>query len=71
MLPNIKRQKVRKEFFDEEGEKFSPLKMVGTNIWPGICYLLNLLNGFQNLARNENQLIVRLKHFQLKGRKTC
>jgi len=25
--------------------------MVGTNIWPGICYLLDLLNGFQNPAR--------------------
>jgi len=25
--------------------------MVGTNIWPGLCYLLNLLNSFQNPAR--------------------
>jgi len=28
--------------------KFSSLKIVGTNILPGICYLLN---GFQNPAR--------------------
>jgi len=31
--------------------KFSSLKIVGRNIWPGICYLQNLLNGFQNPAR--------------------
>ena len=41
------RQKEGKEFFDEkEGVKFSSLKTVGTSIWPGICYLLNLPNGF-------------------------
>jgi len=25
---------------------FSSLKTVGTSVWPGICYLLNLPNGF-------------------------
>jgi len=46
VLPNIKRQKEDKEFFDEKR-----VKVIGTNIWPGIRYLLNLLNGFQNPAR--------------------
>jgi len=32
-------------------QKFSSLKIAGTNIWPGIRHLLNLLNGFQNPAR--------------------
>jgi len=48
VLPNIKRQKEGKEIFDEEGVQFSSLNIVGTNIWPGICYMLN---GFQNPAR--------------------
>jgi len=43
-----KRQKEGKVFFMK---KFSSLKIVGTNIWPEICYLLNLLNAFQNSAR--------------------
>jgi len=46
VLPNIKRQKEGKEFFDEEGAQLSSLKTVGTSIWPEICYLLNLPNGF-------------------------
>jgi len=29
-------------------QKCSSLRIVGINIWPGICYLLN---GFQNPAR--------------------
>jgi len=51
MLPNMKRQKEGKEFFDEEVLKVFISKIFGTNIWPGICYLLNLLNVFQNPAR--------------------
>ena len=51
MLPNIKGRKAGKEFFDEEGVQVSSLKIVGTNTWPGICYLPNLLNGFPNPAR--------------------
>ena len=51
VFPNIKCQKEGEEFFDEECVKFFISKMVGTNIWPGICYLLNLLNVFQNPAR--------------------
>jgi len=47
VLPNIKRQKEGKDCFDEEeGVKFSSLKTVGTSIWPGIGYLLNMPNGF-------------------------
>jgi len=46
VLPHIKRQKEGKEFFDEEGVQSSYLKTAGTSIWPGICYLLNLPNGF-------------------------
>jgi len=44
----MKRQNEGKEFFIK---KFLSLKIVGTNIWPEICYLLNLLNAFQNPAR--------------------
>jgi len=33
-------------FFDEEGAKFSSGKTVGTGFWSGICYLLNLPNGW-------------------------
>jgi len=51
VLPNIKGRKAGKEFFDEEGVQVSSLKIVGTNTWPGICYLPNLLNGFPNPAR--------------------
>jgi len=51
VLPNINRQKEGKEFLMKKVQKFPSLKIVGTNIWPGICYLLNLLNGFHNLAR--------------------
>ena len=32
-------------------KKFSSLKIVETNIWPRICYLLNLPNGFKNPAK--------------------
>jgi len=32
-------------FFDE-GVKFSSWKSVGTGFWSGICYQLNLLNGW-------------------------
>jgi len=32
--------------FDEEGVKFSSRKSVGTGFWSGICYLLNLPNGW-------------------------
>jgi len=51
VFPKIKRHKEGKYFFDEEGVNIFISKMVGTNIWPGICYLLNLLNVFQNPAR--------------------
>jgi len=49
VLPN---KKVN-NFVMKKVQKFSSLKIVGTNIWPGICYLLNLQNGFQNLTKNE------------------
>ena len=48
VFPNIKHQKEVKEFFDKEGVKVFISEMVGTNIWPGICYQLNV---FQNPAR--------------------
>jgi len=45
------RKKEGNEFIDEEGVKVFITSIVGTNIWPGICYLLNLPNIFQNPAR--------------------
>ena len=44
------RKKV-KGFLMKKVQKFSSLKIIGTNIWPGICHLLNLPNGFLNLAK--------------------
>jgi len=46
VLPNLKCHKEDKVFFDEEGAKVSSRKTVETYFWPGICYLLNLQNGF-------------------------
>jgi len=48
-------------------QKFSSLKDVGTNIWPGICYLLN---GWGKILL-EYQPAARLKNFQLTVRKIC
>jgi len=36
--------------FHEEGVKFSSLKTLRIGFWSGICYLLNLPNGWQNPA---------------------
>jgi len=38
--------------------KFSSLKTVGTSIWPGICYLLNLSNGFWNPAKKWDNCMI-------------
>jgi len=60
VLPNIiiKRLKEGKSFFDEEGVKVFITKNGWNKYWPRICYLLNLLNGFQNPTKNE--IIARL-----------
>ena len=50
-VAQFKDHKEDKEFFDEEGVTFSSRKTVATYFCSGICYLLNLPNGFKNPAR--------------------
>jgi len=53
VLPISNRHQEDKAHFDEQGENLQRLspKTVHTIFSSGICYLLNLLNGFQNPAR--------------------
>jgi len=46
VVPNEQCHKEDKYIFDEEGVKFSSWKSVGAGFWAGICYLLNLRNGW-------------------------
>jgi len=68
VLPNLKRLEEDKLFYDEEVVRVSSPKIVET-FFPGICYQLNLPNGFQYSARN--QLTTGLKISQLTVRKSC
>ena len=49
VLPNLKRFKEDKLFYDKD-VRFSSPKTIDTFLL-GICYQLNLPNGFQNSAR--------------------
>jgi len=64
----------RQSIFDEQGEKVKRLllpKTVHVIFLSGICYLLNLLKGFQNPVKKQLVLVARLKNFYLTVRKTC
>jgi len=50
VLPNLKRLEEDKLFYNEEVVRFSSPKLL-KHFLPGICYRLNLPNGFQNSAR--------------------
>jgi len=50
LKPSGKLKKEDKYNFDEEGVKFSSWKSIGTGLWSGICFLLNLRNGWYNPA---------------------
>jgi len=51
VLPNLKRIEEDKLFYDEEDVRFSSPKTLETFL-PGICYLLNLPNVFQNAGKS-------------------
>jgi len=50
VLPNLKRLEEDKLFYNEAVVRFSSPKLL-KHFLPGICYQLNLPNGFQNSAR--------------------
>jgi len=50
VLPNLKRFEEDKLFYDEKMQGFH-LQNLLKHFFPGICYLINLPNCFQNSAR--------------------
>jgi len=66
-FPNLKRLEEDKLFYDEEGiqQGFNLQKLL-EHFLPGICYQLNLPNGFENAARNQLTAILKILKLTVK-----